>query len=84
MKKYLVLLSAVFSFTACSDYSEEQSQAALTFCDCMKEDANGDFDINWAECEIELYAEYNPVLFTDDAWVKALKDKCPAVAERIK
>jgi hypothetical protein len=83
MKKYLIILSVALGITACGGHSEEQGEAAVSFCDCMSADAYGDFDINWAECEIELHANYNPELFTDESWVDALKEKCPDVAEKM-
>jgi len=46
-------------------------------------DKEGDFDIKFFECDLEIMAKYNPETFADEGWGLALEEKCPAVASEL-
>jgi hypothetical protein len=81
MKPIFYLVSAALLMGSCASYTEDQAKAADEFCTCM--DKEGDFDIMWLECDMEIMTKYNPETFADDGWALALEEKCPSVAGKI-
>lgn len=81
MKKVFFSVSTLIALASCGGYTDDQSKAADEFCTCM--DKEGDFDILFYECDLELMTKYNPETFADDGWALALEEKCPSVAGQI-
>jgi len=81
MKKIFFTLSSAVILASCASYTDDQGKAADEFCTCM--DKEGDFDIKFFECDLEIMAKYNPETFADEGWGLALEEKCPAVASEL-
>lgn len=81
MSKYLLVFGLGLILTSCGGYTDEQSKAADEFCGCMEKE--GDFDILWLECDMEISSKYNKEIFADEGWSLALEEKCPSVAGKI-
>lgn len=79
--KYLLLAGISTILMSCGGYTEEQGKAAEEFCDCM--DKEGDFDILFYECDLELMESYDNEMFADEGWALALEEKCPTIAGEI-
>lgn len=81
MKKVVFSFATALVLVSCGGYTDEQSKAADTFCECM--DKEGDFDILWFECENALLQENDPSIVADEGWGLALEEKCPTTAGKI-
>lgn len=81
MMKPVYFVAALSLMTSCASYTEDQGKAADEFCTCMEKE--GDFDINFYECDLEIMTKYNPETFADEGWSLALEEKCPTVAGKI-
>jgi hypothetical protein len=44
----------------------------------------GDFDIDYYECDNAVKANYEGEVFADENYLKALEEKCPDIASKIK
>ncbi|MBK7128788.1 MAG: hypothetical protein IPM74_02255 [Crocinitomicaceae bacterium] len=80
MKK-IFYVTSLLALTACGGYTDEQAKAADEFCTCM--DKEGDFDILFYECDLEIMTKYKPETFADEGWSLALEEKCPSVAGKL-
>ncbi|MBK9190895.1 MAG: hypothetical protein IPM77_04905 [Crocinitomicaceae bacterium] len=81
MNKLIYSVSALLLMASCASYTEDQSKAADEFCACM--DKEGDFDLLFYDCDMEIMTKYKPETFADDGWGLALEEKCPSVAGKI-
>ena len=81
MKKVFFAIPALVVLGSCAGYTDDQSKAADEFCTCM--DKEGDFDIRFFECDLEIMTKYDPATFADEGWGLALEEKCPAVAREL-
>jgi hypothetical protein len=81
MKKIFFAATSALFLASCAGYSDEQSKAADEFCTCMEKD--GDFDIIFFECDLEIMSKYDRAIFADEGWGLALEEKCPSVAGKI-
>ena len=79
--KFLLLGVAGLFLASCGGYTEDQSKAADEFCSCME--GEGDFDIMFYECDLQLLQNYDPNTFADEGWALALEEKCPSVAGQL-
>ncbi|MDA7803213.1 hypothetical protein N8987_01380 [Crocinitomix sp.] len=77
MKKTLIGFGIVALMASCGGYSETQGEAAVEMCECMAQDAYGDYDINYYECDVQLHEKYDPEVFEEGSWPEALEEKCP-------
>ena len=69
------------ALTSCAGYTDEQSEAADKFCTCMS--GEGNFNINFYNCGVDVEAEYGGEVMADEGWGLALEEKCPDVAGQI-
>jgi hypothetical protein len=76
---FYLLSSAVV--VSCGGYTDEQSKAADKFCTCMEQE--GDFDINFYNCDVQIVEEFGGEIMADEGWGLALEEKCPSVAGQI-
>lgn len=83
MKKGLFIIGATIALTSCGGYTEDQGKAADEFCECMEQEAYGDFDIDFYECDIQINSKYPGETFSDDGWSLALEETCPSIAGKI-
>jgi hypothetical protein len=81
MKTILYAATALLLMSSCASYTDDQANAADEFCTCMEKE--GDFDILFYECDLEIMTKYNPETFADEGWSLALEEKCPSVAGKI-
>ncbi|MCG8576852.1 MAG: hypothetical protein MI810_18370 [Flavobacteriales bacterium] len=81
IKKGTIFFALGALLTACGGYTEEQAKAADAFCDCMSKE--GDFDILFYECDMEIVADHGGEVMADEGWGLALEEKCPDVAGQI-
>jgi hypothetical protein len=81
MKRIIYFATALLLMSSCASYTEDQGKAADEFCTCMEKE--GDFDILFYECDMELMSKYKPETFADEGWGLALEEKCPSVAGKI-
>jgi len=83
MKKIVLSIGIAMSLVACGGYSDDQATAAEELCTCIENDAYGNFDINFFECDLELKEKYSTEIFEEGSWVQALEEKCPEVADKM-
>lgn len=83
MKKIGVLSFLALGIMSCSSYTEDQGKAAQDFCDCMAKETVGDFSIDFYECDLEVRANHDNLIFADEGYSLALDEKCPDIAAQI-
>ena len=83
VNKIAIVTVLALGLFSCSSYTEEQGEAADSFCECMESGASGDFDIDFFECTLEQNENYDNEIFADEGYGLALDEKCPDIAAKI-